>query len=94
MSRYPGARAGGIVHDNPITDDQLARLRAVAEDPMIAPSKRVEARALLKAWREEQDKARGVDVRRRLQEKIRTGRHLSWRERAVARELGLIEGRD
>lgn len=76
-----------------ITDDQLARLRAIAEDPFIAPSKRIEARSLLKAWREEQDKARGVDVRRRLQDKIRTGRHLSWRERAVAREMGLLEDR-
>lgn len=78
----------------PITEDQLAQLRAVAEDPLIAPSKRVEARTILKTLAREQEGARDSALRRRLQAKIRAGRDLPWRERAVARQLGLIPGRD
>lgn len=75
------------------TDEQLDRLRAVAEDPLIAPSKRVEARKLLKAWREEHEAARDAELRCRLLAKLRSGRDLTWRERAVAQRLGLVAGR-
>lgn len=78
----------------PITDDQLAQLRAVAEDPLIAPSKRVEARTILKTLAREQEDARDGELRGRLQAKIRAGRDLTWRERAVARQLGLVAGRE
>lgn len=77
----------------PIPPDELARLKAIAEDPLIAPSKRVEARTILKAWRRAQDEARDSGLRRRLQAKIRDGEELSWRERIQAQEMGLLAKR-
>lgn len=76
-----------------ITADELARLRAVAEDPLIAPSKRVEARTILKALAHAQEEAHDIDLRRLLAAKIRTGQALSWRERTQARNLKLLAKR-
>lgn len=78
---------------NLITDDQLARLRAVAEDPFVAPSKRIEARTILKQIRRLKEGAESDRLRRELQRKIAAGHDLAWRERAIAQELGLIARR-
>lgn len=73
-----------------LTEDQLAALWTIAEDPLAVPSRRVEARKLLKAWRDAHDDARGAELRRRIQDAKRSGRGLTWRERAIAVKLGMI----
>lgn len=69
----------------------LAALRAVAEDPLVAPSKRVEARKALWAYRDAVAEAEGAArAARRLKAKIARGWPMTWREIAAARAMGLL----
>lgn len=78
-----------------MTAIDLAALRAVAEDPLVAPSERVEARKALRAYREAQaEAATAASGMRRIRAKIAAGRDLTGAEIATARAMGLLDGRD
>lgn len=73
----------------------LDALRADAENPLIAPSRRVQARKALKVYREQAEAAEGAaGAARRIRAKIAAGRELTWREFAAARAMGLLKLRD
>lgn len=73
------------------TEAALAALGAIAEDPLVAPSKRVEARKALRAYRDAVAEAEGAArAARRLRAAITSGRPLTWREIAAARAMGLL----
>lgn len=73
----------------------LGRLRAVAEDPLVRPSLRVQARKVLRAYREQAEAAEGAaKAIQRLRAKIAAGRDLTWREAATARAMGLMGAED
>lgn len=77
------------------TDIDFAALRAVAENPLVAPSKRVEARKALRAYREAQaEAATAASGMRRIRTKIATGGDLTGAEAATATAMGLLDGRD
>ena len=79
------------MNDQP-TENDLAALRAVAEDPLVAPSKRVEARKQLRAYREQAEAMEGAAAAaRRLRSKIAACRRLTWREFTAARAFGLLK---
>lgn len=76
-----------------LADPDLAALRAIAENPLIAPSKRVEARKVLREYREQQREAMtSKQLAQRIRDKLRRGFPLGWREAGIARELGLLGG--
>ena len=80
-----------------MTDTDLAALRAVAENPLVAPSVRVEARKALRAYREAQAQAEAATAAsgmRRIRAKIAAGRDLTGAETATARAMALLDGRD
>lgn len=88
--QYARARAGDAM-----TDIDLAALRAVAEDPFVAPSERVQARKQLRAYREQAEAAEGAaGAARRIRAKLAAGRDLTWREFVAARAMGLLKLRD
>lgn len=69
----------------------LEALKAVAEDPFIAPSKRVAARKILREHRANQMAAQGDRaIKAALQAKVAQGEPMTWRERQLARDLGLV----
>lgn len=69
----------------------LATLRIIAEDPLVAPSKRVEARKALRAYRDAVAEAEGAArAAWRLKAKIARCLPMTWREIAAARAMGLM----
>lgn len=73
----------------------LDRLRAVAEDPLVRPSERVQARKVLRAYREQAEAAEGAaKAMQRLRAKLAAGVQLTWREAATARAMGLMRDDD
>lgn len=76
-------------------DPEIARLRVLAEDPLVRPSVRVAARKALRDYRRTIEAAEtATAARRRLAAKIRRGEPMSWRETATAREIGLMQDED
>lgn len=77
----------------PITEEQLAKLRTVAEAPLIAPSKRVEAWTILKALGSHEEKHADAKVTARdLAARVAAGERRPWRERRIAVDLGVLPG--